>query len=187
MTCCGKFMRKLTVSRHASLARSDTPLLSKMVLSSTRSKKDLSTAHPRSPSILFGLMPSTRGRSDRVRHRRPALAERPLGAGRGVAGGLMLDLGIELGTDQDDDGGDPHPHHHAYGGAQRAISRIVVREVRQVPRQQGRACKPRERGYYASHRKPFPARVFPARTETIEHGQTEDHHKEQDRPAQQAN
>src|SRR4051812_7883767 len=59
----------------------------------------------RSSSVLLGLMPSTRGRSNRVRHRRPALAERPFGASRGVAGGLMLDLGIEFGADQDDDGG----------------------------------------------------------------------------------
>src|SRR5437764_2579358 len=44
-------------------------------------------------------------------------AERLLAADRAVARGLMLDLGIELRSDQDDDDGEPHPHHQADGGA----------------------------------------------------------------------
>ena len=97
----------------------------------------------------------------------------------------MLDLGVEFGAEQNHDGGHPHPHHQADGSAERAVGRIVIGEVRQVPRQQRRTRQPCDRREHASHRKPFPSRAFSARPETIKHGQTENHHEHQNRPAQQ--
>src|SRR5262249_16609487 len=65
----------------------------------------------RPSSVLCPL--SARRLADRVGHGGAAGAERLVGADRGVAGGLVLDLRIELGAEQDDDGAQPHPHHQA--------------------------------------------------------------------------
>ena len=43
----------------------------------------------------------------------------------GVAGGLMLQLGIDLAAHQHHHGGQPHPDHEADNGAERAIGGIV--------------------------------------------------------------
>lgn len=53
-----------------------------------------------------------------------------------IAHGLMFDLGIELRAEQNHDGGDPHPHHHANSGSQRAVCSVVIGEFREIPRKQ---------------------------------------------------
>src|SRR5690606_27435328 len=64
-----------------------------------------------------------------------ALARRKLRAGRGVACGLALHLGIQFSPDDDDDGGDPHPHHEANHGSERAIGGVVVSKILEVERE----------------------------------------------------
>jgi hypothetical protein len=46
----------------------------------------------------------------------------------------MLNFGVELPAEQDDNGGDPHPHHHADRGAKRAIGCAVGAEIRDYTR-----------------------------------------------------
>ena len=49
------------------------------------------------------------------------LAHRPHRAGSGVVLGLQLELGVELGPDQDDEGADVEPHQRGDDSAERAI------------------------------------------------------------------
>ncbi len=67
---------------------------------------------------LCGAEPLPPCRPDGVGHHRAALAQRLLGAHRQILRGLMLDLGVKLAAEQDHDGRDPHPHHHADSGAE---------------------------------------------------------------------
>lgn len=53
---------------------------------------------------IWGRLPGLR-RPDRVGHVRAARSHRLRGSRGGVAGGLVLHLGIEFGTEQDDDRG----------------------------------------------------------------------------------
>ena len=76
-----------------------------------------------------------------------------------VARGLVLDLGIEFGADEDDRGREPHPHHQADHRAERAVGRVVVGEVRQVPGERGRDREPAKRGEHAADADPAPFRV----------------------------
>ena len=141
----------------------------------------LPQAGPPTPSLtLF----SSLGGADRVGHDGAARAERLGQAHRGVVRGLVLDLGIELGADQDDTEREPHPHHQADRGAERAVGGVVVGEVCQIPGEQRGARKPGERRHERADAQPFPARLAPARAITVEHRQRDQQAKKQRRPAQ---
>src|ERR1700729_88351 len=70
----------------------------------------------------------------------------------------MLDLGVKLAAEQDHDGGDPHPHHHADGGSKRPIGCIVCAEMADVPGEESRGDQPSDGCSPAPDRKPLPAR-----------------------------
>ena len=71
-------------------------------------------------------------RSDRIRHRGAALAERLFGAHRGVPRGLVLDFGIQFGSEQNDDRRHPHPHHGSDRRAERAVGGVVIGEIGEI-------------------------------------------------------
>ena len=96
----------------------------------------------------------------------------------------MLDLGVELGAEQDDDCRDPHPHHHADGRAKRAIGRVVCAEIGDVPGEQRRADQPSERRGGAPYRKPSPARLPAARPAAIDRGESDRRKEQKQRPPQ---
>ena len=68
------------------------------------------------PEVGIGALAPCRPNS--VGHDGAAKPKRLFDADRRIARRLMLDLGVKLGAKQDHDGGDPHPHHHADGGAE---------------------------------------------------------------------
>src|ERR1700738_3566195 len=70
---------------------------------------------------------------------RATFAERLLTPDRRVLSRLVLDLPIQFRADQNYDGGNPQPHHQADCGPKRAIGRVVIGEVTQIPREQYRA------------------------------------------------
>ena len=81
--------------------------------------------------------PDLRLRSaNRVGHDRAAGAEWLVRADGRIPRGLVLDLGIELGADQHDDGREPQPNHETDDRAERAVGRIVVGEIGEVPGEQ---------------------------------------------------
>ena len=90
-----------------------------------------------------------------------------------VAGSLMLDLGIELRTEQDHDRGNPHPHHHPDSRAKRAVRYIIVGEAGEIPRQQRGAAKPRDCCEHAANADPLPARLATARGEAVDKRETD--------------
>ena len=98
--------------------------------------------------------------------------------------GLMFDLGVQLAAEQDHNGGDPHPHHHADGGAERAVGCVICAKIGDVPRKQNRAHQPPEGRGGAADRKPLPARFAPARPIAIDRGQGDRCKDQQQRPAQ---
>ncbi len=67
------------------------------------------------------LFPGVTRRADRVGHLRAAAAHGQGRAGGGVDGGLVLDLGVQLGAQQHDDGAHPHPQHGAHRRSERAV------------------------------------------------------------------
>jgi len=54
----------------------------------------------------------------------------------------MLDLGIELRSEENDDGRYPHPHHQTDTGSERPISGVIMGEIPEVPGEQRRASEP---------------------------------------------
>ena len=106
------------------------------------------------------------------------------GADRGVARGLVLDLGIEFGAEQHHDRREPHPHHQADAGAERAVGRVVIGEVRQVPGEQRRAGEPGEAAAQLPGSAIAMARRGAARPVAVEHGKSQKNHDDQSRPAQ---
>src|SRR5579859_1408540 len=72
------------------------------------------------------------GGPDGVRHGGAAAAKRPLWPDSRIPCGLMLDLGVERRTEQDDDRRHPHPSHGSDGGTQRSIGCIIVGKIRQI-------------------------------------------------------
>jgi hypothetical protein len=53
-------------------------------------------------------------RPDGVGHDCATASKRLFRADGRIVRGLMFDLGVQFGAEEDDDGGDPHPHHHAH-------------------------------------------------------------------------
>src|SRR5690349_21345250 len=81
-----------------------------------------------------------------VGHRGSARSKR-LGAAFGrVGGGLMLNLGIQLSSQQNDDRRHPHPYHQSDGGAQSAVGGVIVRVFFEIERQQRRGSDPEDAG-----------------------------------------
>jgi hypothetical protein len=56
--------------------------------------------------------------------------------------GLLLDLRIQLAAEQNRDYREPDPGHEADDCPERAIGFVVTAEVRDIPREQDRSCKP---------------------------------------------
>jgi hypothetical protein len=77
-----------------------------------------------------------------VRHYRAPGSQRPVPFNGRIVSGLMLDLRVELRSEENDDGGYPHPHHQTNAGSKRPISGVVMGEIRQVPREQRGAAEP---------------------------------------------
>src|SRR6516164_4829576 len=75
--------------------------------------------------------PALHGRANRICGHRLTAAERFWLAGGGVLQRLPLDLRVQLGAEQNNDGRHPHPHHEADGGAERAVGGVVVAEFGQ--------------------------------------------------------
>ena len=82
-------------------------------------------------SLLFDCH-SVCGFAQRIRHHRTTLAHWQGRAGRGVYGCLMLHLGIDRGTGDKDDDGNPCPHHQTDNGAERSVGGVVVGEMLQI-------------------------------------------------------
>ena len=68
--------------------------------------------------------------ADRVRHHGPSRSQRPVPFNGKILSGLMLDLRIELRSEENDDGGHPHPHHQTDPGSKRPISGVIMGEIR---------------------------------------------------------
>lgn len=103
-----------------------------------------------------------------------------------IARGLVFDFRIQLGTKEDHDAGDPHPHHEANAGAQGAVGSVIVGKFRKVPGQQARTDEPCDRREYAADAQPLPARFSAARSKPIKNGEPDDDEREEKRPAQDA-
>src|SRR5262249_61323355 len=94
-----------------------------------------------------------------------------------------LHLGVELGTDEDYNDREPHPHHESDDGPKRPIGFVVAAKVRGVPREQDRyrdPCDGRER---AAPAHPSPLRVPAARTNSIKHREPKGDDNTEGRPA----
>ena len=85
-------------------------------------------------------------RADCVSHGGAARTQRLFSPHRGVPSGLMLDLGIQLRPQENEDRGHPHPHHSSDRGAERTVGRIVIGEIGEIVGQDGGAGEPREGG-----------------------------------------
>ena len=68
-------------------------------------------------------------RSDGIGHDRATLAKGLIRTDRRIARGLMLNLGIEFGTEQHNNGQYPQPNHETDDRAERAIGSIVIGEA----------------------------------------------------------
>src|SRR6185437_1328889 len=82
-----------------------------------------------------------------------------------------LGFSVELGDDQDDDHRNPHPHHEADDGPERAVGLVEAAEIRRVPGKERGGGEPAESGERASPADPAPARFGPARSEPEETGE----------------
>src|SRR4051794_9205545 len=66
---------------------------------------------------------------------------------RSLAPADLFQLGIQLGAEQNHHQAEPDPHHEAHQRAERSIGAVVMREMRQIPREAQRhehpyrACK----------------------------------------------
>src|ERR1700704_2111830 len=96
--------------------------------------------------------------------------------GGGVSGGLMLDLGVNLGAHQDDNDREPHPDHKADDSPKRTVGGVVGSEIRDVPRQQQRAGNPNRPGNGAAPGNPAPSGMRSAWPVTVETGEGEKDH-----------
>jgi hypothetical protein len=116
---------------------------------------------PRNEAVSFRLS-SRRGGAHGICLCRATFAERLLTLDSRVLSRLVLDLPIQFRADQNYNGGNPQPHHQADCGPKRAVGRVVIGEVTQIPREQYRADQPRTRSDTAPDRQPLPARFSPA-------------------------
>jgi uncharacterized protein involved in outer membrane biogenesis len=129
-----------------------------------------------------GLSPSASCQADCVGHFRAAAAERLRLAGGGFARSLMLDFRIEFAADQNDDDRQPHPHHKADNGAQRAIGFVEGAKICCIPGEEGRGGKPGDRRKRTAPGDPLPARFGTAWAIPINESDPEGDEDQQDRP-----
>lgn len=99
-----------------------------------------------------------------------------------IAHRLMFDLGIQLCTQQNNDRGNPHPHHDSDGRAERAIRFVVIGEAREIPGQQQRNDEPSDRSENTSEADPLPAGLAAARAVALEDRQPGNDQNKQDWP-----
>ena len=118
------------------------------------------------------------GGADRVGHHGTSLTHGTWPSGCGVAFGLVLDLRIELGTDDDDDCGDPEPGHEAENGAERSVGGVVRSKRRDVPGEKAGGHQDDDHRQDRAGRDPPPLCSVPRRAEAIERGQTSHHQQE---------
>jgi hypothetical protein len=107
-------------------------------------------------------------RSNAICHCSPARSQRfaqPVGR---ILRCLVLNFGIELCTNQYRYEREPKPHHQADARSERAIRFVVICEIRQIPREQGRSNNPKQGCHYRSHTEPAPLSFFPARSEAVQ-------------------
>src|ERR1700761_463329 len=97
-----------------------------------------------------------------------------------VWGRLMLHFAVDLGSEQNDDRGNPEPRHEADDGAERSIGGVEITEIGCVPGKATRHDQPEESGERASKRDPAPPRCFAA--VAIDDGQRKHEDKEHRRP-----
>ena len=88
----------------------------------------------------------------------------------GVLGRLVLHLGVDLSTCQNDDGREPHPHHEADHGTQRPVGGVIGAEIGDIPGQKERAHDPDAASDRAPPCHPTPLRPRAARPETVKTG-----------------
>ena len=81
-----------------------------------------------------------------VGHDCAADSERLSQSDGGVVCGLVLDLGVELRTDQHYNDRKPHPHHQADHRAECSVGGIVVGKIAEIPGEQRRHREPSEGG-----------------------------------------
>ncbi len=98
---------------------------------------------------------------------------------------LRLDLGVELGAQQDDVGADPEPGQQHDHPAQRAERLLVRAEVAHVDRERDRGQEPQDHRDPGARRHPSPLRVVARRPVAVEDRQTPDRDRRDDRPAQE--
>lgn len=95
----------------------------------------------------------------------------------------MFDLGIELRSEENDDRRYPHPHHQTNAGALGAVRRVVVMRVFcQVPGKEDGASQPSHSRKNTAHSQPLPSWLSPARTQTVDHRQSDDNENKKDWP-----
>src|SRR6185312_10494485 len=128
---------------------------------------------------------SFRLRAHRVGHQSAALPERARGASRAVARRLVLDLGIELGAEQHDEGGEIDPHEEHDDGAERAIALVVAGEPTDIERKQRRCDDPEDRGSDGAPTHPAPFRLLARWREAVDRGKRHRDQRDQDRPPYQ--
>jgi hypothetical protein len=87
-----------------------------------------------------------------VRHYRAPGSQRPVPFNGRILSGLMLDLRVELRSEENDDGGYPHPHHQTNAGSKRPTSGVVMGEICQISGEQRGGAEPCRGSEYAPDR-----------------------------------
>ena len=90
-----------------------------------------------------------------------------IGRGR-IRGGLMLELGIELGSEQQDVAREIEPGQRHHDRTERAVGRIVIAEIGDVDPETDRQRQPHQRREQRTRRQPYPARILPRRAIAVQ-------------------
>ena len=102
-----------------------------------------------------------------------------------VHGALRLVIfRIQFRAGEHDHGGHPQPQHQRRCRAERAVGRVVIGEIAQIPGHQGGAGEPARRGEQVARAHPFPAWMLTVRAEAVKRGEPDHQNDQQRRPAQ---
>ena len=104
----------------------------------------------------------------------PRSTEGAIRSGRAVLGRLVLELGVDLGADQDRQRGELQPQHGDDHRAEGPVGLVIGREASRVGREGQRGDEPQDGGHDGPRRHPAPLRVLPIRSEPVQDGQAAD-------------